>query len=159
MGVNEMTLEAAYAAWAPDLVRHASVLVAPSIAADVVADTFAQLLAAEGGGWEKARQPRAYLFGAVANTARMQHRSQARRTYRATRHLALASGAMASFDEPGQDASELLDLLSPRQREIVSLTYWDDLPPAEVAEILEVSEGTVRKQLARARARLREVLS
>jgi DNA-directed RNA polymerase specialized sigma24 family protein len=40
----------------------------------------------------------------------------------------------------------------------VFLTYWADQTPADIAEVLDVSEGTVRKQLARARARLREVL-
>ena len=30
-------------------------------------------------------------------------------------------------------------------------TYWDDLLPSQIAELLDVSEGTVRKQLARAR--------
>lgn len=154
-----MTLEGAYAAWAPDLVRHASVLVAPSLAADVVADTFAHLLATDGKGWANARNPRAYLFGAVANTARMQHRSDSRRTRRDQRHLVLAGDSGAASDEPADDLAEVLDQLSPSQREIVSLTYWEDMAPADVAAVLEVSEGTVRKQLARARARMRKALS
>ena len=48
--------------------------------------------------------------------------------------------------------------LSPRQRAAVVLTYWDDLPPDETAEILEMSEGSVKKHLARARSKLRMVL-
>lgn len=154
-----MTLEAAYAAWAPELVRHASVLVAPSLAADVVADTFAQLLAANGDSWANARDPRAYLFGAVSNTARMQHRSDARRSQRQQRHLALAGPPTARPPEPSDDLTDVLDQLSPGQREIVSLTYWEDMAPVDVADLLQVSEGTVRKQLARARARIRKALS
>jgi RNA polymerase sigma factor (sigma-70 family) len=42
---------------------------------------------------------------------------------------------------------------------VVVLTYWMDLTPAAIAELLEVSEGSVRKQLARARARMKEALS
>ena len=38
------------------------------------------------------------------------------------------------------------------------LTYWDDLTPAQIAELLGVGEGTVRKQLARAREQLRRIL-
>lgn len=154
-----MTLEAAYAAWATDLVRHASALVAPSLAADVVADTFAHLLATNGRGWTEARNPRAYLFGAVSNTARMQHRSDARRTQRDRRHLVLAGAIPADSNEPTDDLAEVLERLSPSQREIVSLTYWEDMAPADVAAVLQVAEGTVRKQLARARARLRKALS
>jgi len=48
--------------------------------------------------------------------------------------------------------------LSPQQRAVVFLTYWDDLDTSAVASLLGVSEGTVRKQLARARSQLRKVL-
>ena len=161
-GVNDLSLEAAYAAWASELVRHASALVSPSLAADVVADTFASLVASDGSGWAGARSPRAYLFGAVANTARMHHRAEARLGERTANHLALVgheSAARVADEHVGGDLVDVLMVLSPSQREIVSLTYWEDLDPAGIAEILGVSQGTVRKQLARARARMREVLS
>ena len=38
------------------------------------------------------------------------------------------------------------------------LTYWEDLAPQTIANLLGVSEGTVRKQLARARDQLRRIL-
>ena len=56
------------------------------------------------------------------------------------------------------DAWAALAVLSVQQRTAVFLTYWCGLTPGEVARVLDTSEGTVRKQLARARARLREVL-
>ena len=56
------------------------------------------------------------------------------------------------------DAQRALAGLSPQQRAVVYLTYWDDLTPAQVAALLGVSEGSVRKQLARAREQLRRVL-
>lgn len=56
------------------------------------------------------------------------------------------------------DVIAAVENLSPQQRAVIALTYWRDLPVAEVAEILDISDGAVRKQLARARARLREVL-
>jgi RNA polymerase sigma-70 factor (ECF subfamily) len=56
---------------------------------------------------------------------------------------------------------EILDAvlaLSVQQRAVVVLTYWADLTPAAIGELLDISEGSVRRHLARARKRLREVL-
>jgi RNA polymerase sigma factor (sigma-70 family) len=63
-----------------------------------------------------------------------------------------------TVDPIAADARTALAVLSLQQRTVVFLTYWADQTPADIAEVLDVSEGTVRKQLARARARLREVL-
>lgn len=48
--------------------------------------------------------------------------------------------------------------LSVQQRASVVLTYWEDLTPAEVGSRLGISEGTVKRHLARARVRLKELL-
>lgn len=42
---------------------------------------------------------------------------------------------------------------------MIFLSYWEDLTPANIARVLDVSEGAVRKQLSRARSKLREVLT
>jgi RNA polymerase sigma-70 factor, ECF subfamily len=52
-----------------------------------------------------------------------------------------------------------LDRLSVQQRAVTYLTYWHDLSPREIARLLSISEGTVKRQLARARSTLREVLA
>jgi len=49
-----------------------------------------------------------------------------------------------------------LAALPPRQRAVLVLRYFDDLPEAEIAEMLGCSLGTVKSQVARALARLRE---
>lgn len=49
--------------------------------------------------------------------------------------------------------------LSVRQRAAVFLTYREDLAPGEVARRMGVSEGAVKRHLARGRSALREVLS
>ena len=56
------------------------------------------------------------------------------------------------------DGRRALDRLSPQQRAIAYLVYWEDMTIPDVAAWLDVTEGTVRRQLARAKNRLREVL-
>jgi RNA polymerase sigma-70 factor (ECF subfamily) len=56
------------------------------------------------------------------------------------------------------DVLAAVDKLSVQQRACVVLTYWEDLTPAEVASRLGISAGSVKRHLARARARLRELL-
>ena len=77
MGVV-MTIEEAYLKRADDLTRYAAMLVGTHEAADVVADAFVSLRRRGGSGWGSAREPRAYLFGVVLNTARTRLRSSSR---------------------------------------------------------------------------------
>jgi RNA polymerase sigma-70 factor (sigma-E family) len=51
-----------------------------------------------------------------------------------------------------------LGALTPRQRAILILRYWDDLSEAEVAEVLECPVGTVKSSASRAVAELRRIL-
>jgi RNA polymerase sigma factor (sigma-70 family) len=48
--------------------------------------------------------------------------------------------------------------LPPRKRAVLVLRYFEDLPEAQVAEILGCSVGTVRSQSHKAIARLREIV-
>ncbi len=49
--------------------------------------------------------------------------------------------------------------LSPQQRAVVALHYLDDLPVAEVAQILGISEGTVKSHCSRGMEHLRRHLN
>jgi RNA polymerase sigma-70 factor (sigma-E family) len=49
-----------------------------------------------------------------------------------------------------------LHQLPPRQRAVVVLRYWEDLTDAQIAATLGCSPSTVRSQLSRALAKLRE---
>ena len=61
-------------------------------------------------------------------------------------------------DLVGERAALLAALrqLPPRQRAVVVLRYWEDLTDAQIAAALGCSPGTVRSQLSRALAKLRE---
>lgn len=142
-----------YEKYAGELVRFATGLVGPTDAADVVADTFVRVLGSRS--WPDVDQQRAYLYRALLNEVRMRHRSTLRRRAREMR----AADPEAVYDvEVRPELLEAMSVLSPQQRAAVVLSYWEDLTPSEVGDRLGVSEGSVRRQLARGRAKLRGVL-
>lgn len=144
-----------YRLHADELVRYATALVGPAAAPDVVVDS---VLAAVGSaGWANVENRRAYLFRVVLNRCSSVRRSDARRALRELR-VGVAAAPEATPVDASIDARRLLAGLSPQQRAVVYFTYWDDLTPVQVGALLGVSEGTVRKQLARAREHLRRVL-
>ncbi|PKH44208.1 RNA polymerase sigma-70 factor, ECF subfamily [Nocardioides alpinus] len=59
---------------------------------------------------------------------------------------------------PDPDVAAAVAGLAPMQRAAVVLFYFDDLPVREIAEVLEVSESTVKQHLHRARHRLAQSL-
>lgn len=143
-----------YAAHAAELVRFATGLVGPHDAPDVVADAFVGLMGSPA--WTGARDRRALLYRAVLFRAQSHHRSTARRRVRESRE---APRDAVDFPDLRPDVADAVARLSPQQRAVVVLTYWQDLTPAAVAALLDVSEGAVRKHLARARKQLRKVLA
>lgn len=145
-----------YREHADELTRYATVLVGPDDAPDVVIDAVLATFASPG--WRRVEHPRAYLFRAVLNTANSRHRSAGRRRRRESVVALRERPSDAREQEAALDVHRALGTLSPQQRAIVFLAYWDDQTAAQIADTLDVGEGTVRKQLARARARLRTVM-
>lgn len=162
--MDTISLEEAYRRWADDLVAFASTVTARDEAADAVADVFQRLLA-DPSTWDAVRDPRGYLVRCVANAARANGRSAGRRRRREDTVWSTDARHLDTAAEPSSgvlvDTHILaaIDALSAQQRSVVFLTYWMDEPVARVAEILAVRPGTVRRQLARARHRLRGALS
>jgi RNA polymerase sigma-70 factor (ECF subfamily) len=62
--------------------------------------------------------------------------------------------------DPRSDAvAEALARLSAKDRELLTLSAWEDLSPAEIAVVLGQRVGVVRVRLHRARKNLRDKLS
>lgn len=143
-----------YRKHADELVRYATMLVGPDDAPDVVANAVLSCMTSRR--WPEVINRRAYLFRATLHEARRLGRALIRRREAEQRAGQHGSGRFAMIGEP--DLRFALDRLSVRQRSTIYLTYWEDLTPPEVAQLLGISEGAVRRHLARARSHLREVL-
>ena len=154
--VTAMSIEDAYKKWGDDLVRYATALAGPADAPDLVAEAFTTVLARGDGAWVTVDEPRAYLYRVVTNSARMSARSGLRRRARELRWRTEGVTGELLVDPRVQQA---LDHLSVRLRAVVYLTYWHDLAPSAVASLLSISDGAVKRHLARARSTLREVLA
>jgi RNA polymerase sigma factor (sigma-70 family) len=151
--VDRTSNELIYEKYADELVRFATFLVGPSDAADVLSGAMVRALSSSS--WETVANHRAYLYRAVLNEARMAARTEGRRRYHEQR------AALDIPVEPTTPRPEVLAAvatLSPRQRAVVFLTYWEDLDPTSIGEVLGISDGGVRRHLARGRKKLRRLL-
>jgi RNA polymerase sigma factor (sigma-70 family) len=61
--------------------------------------------------------------------------------------------------ESDVDVQRAVANLSLAQRAVVYFVYWEDLREQDIAEVLGISPGSVRRHLVRARAHLRKALS
>ena len=134
----------------PSAVRLAWLLTHDHDAAeDIVQDAFVRL----HPRLATVEHPTAYLRAAIVNGCRDRARS-AGRARDGLRRISLTAEA-SSIDRP----SELLDALARlpyKQRAVLALRYWADLPEAEIAEIVDIRPATVRSITARALARLKK---
>ncbi len=108
-----------------------------------------------------------YLRTAVINLcrSRLRRRStedRSNRTFYATDpERTIVERLSADDTHPSDDSLVVMDAirgLPPRQRETVILRYYEDLPESDIAKVLGCSVGTVKSQLAKARASLSVVL-
>jgi len=125
-------------------------------AADAVQDAFIQLCL----HWKRVRKydnPVAWVRRVAINRLSNHRRSLRRRT---AALLRLVNQELHVSRDPGlqTDLEAALERLPMRQRVAVSLYYVEDLPVAEVAASMGVSEGSVNTHLHRARAALKPVL-
>jgi len=133
----------------------------PEDAADVVAETF--LVA-----WRRLEtlpagdEARLWLYGVARRQLSNQRRGQLRRSRLADRlraELPVAiAGARAGDDHRVAAVRAALARLEEEDREILRLSCWEGLAPAEIATVLGIPGVTVRSRLHRARKRLRAQL-
>ena len=142
-----------YEKYADELIRFATGLVGPHESQDIVSTAVLSSLSTPS--WSSVANKRAYLYRSVFNTAKSHGRSSMRRRAREER---VASPSTFELPEIRPDVLEAVEKLSVQQRATVFLTYWNDMSIAQVADLLDIGEGSVKRHLARARANLRKSL-
>lgn len=115
-------------------------------AEEVVQDAFAAVYLK----WARVEHPVTYVRQAVVNRCRdvIRRRKIAARLHRRRHDLLMV--------ETKDHVDDLLDALSPRERAVVVLRFFDDLSIEDIARTLGTKPGTVKSLLHRALARLRE---
>ena len=136
----------------------------PADAADVVAETM--LIAWRRIGEVPAPPAtRAWLYGVARRVLANQRRGATRRVALSQR-LAFDLEAMRATRTPDHAAAyaqndrtrRALDALNDEDRELLLLSAWEGLSPAEIAVVFGIPAATARTRLHRARARLRAEL-
>jgi RNA polymerase sigma-70 factor (ECF subfamily) len=125
-------------------------------AEDIVQECFLALLRSDCAFDPSRANLRTYLFGVVRNQA-----------LKRPAHVACAAEPPApSTPEREYLTAELQRIvhrsilrLPEGQREVLVLAQFEQMPLADIAEILEIELGAVKSRLQRARATLRELLS
>jgi RNA polymerase sigma factor (sigma-70 family) len=98
---------------------------------------------------------RGYLFRSVYHEAARFHLASGRR---AARELRAAGTETVEPPDVRPEVLSAVARLSTRQRAVIVLTYWNDLDPTSIAELLNISSGSVKRHLARGRSHLKETL-
>ncbi len=141
-----------YEKHAADLMAYSTVVAGPQDAEDVVAEAMFRVF--KSANWDKVIEPRGYLFRCVFNEAM-------RRGRRSSLGRAKEQLTQPNQTRPGPSGLDELGVfvvLSTRERAVIYLTYWEDASVDQVAHTLKISNGAVRRYLARAREKLREEL-
>jgi RNA polymerase sigma-70 factor (ECF subfamily) len=129
-------------------------------AEDIVQESFLGLLR-PGSRFDALRTPlRTYLFGAV--------RHQALKRLRCREDAAAEVETPPDFRSPESETlrGELESLVSravlalpATQREVLVLAHYEQMPLAEIADVVGIELGAVKSRLQRARGALREMLA
>lgn len=127
-------------------------------ARDVAAETF--LVAWRRRKDLPARAPTPWLYGVARRVAADRHRAIGRAERLNVKLAHERPPAQPESDpERSRQVLEALARLSEPDQEVLLLTAWEGLAPAEVAVALSCSTATLRVRLHRARRRLRGLLS
>ncbi len=103
---------------------------------------------------------RAYVYGVARNVLREHYRARTKAPLDVDEHSVSDMGAGPSTLRwrKAEDALllESLRALPLKMQVILELYFWDELTVREIAEALEIPEGTVASRIRRAKRRIRE---
>jgi RNA polymerase sigma factor (sigma-70 family) len=144
-------VEQAYRRLRPAMVRLAHLLTGSmELAEDAVHDAFV----ACGRHWSKLDTPDAYVRRAVANQALSALRRVRRERDKTTRlgRVTAVTVGLPELDETWDVLRRLWD----RQRTVLVLRFYEDLPEAEIARLLGCRSGTVKSLIHRGLAKVKK---
>lgn len=146
-----------------DALFRAAVLVCGNhhTAQDLLQEAFAKL----ASRWEQVRHgsPEAYVRTILYRDAVSHWRKWRRESPYDVQAPGVPFAGAADRDLTGEwvsgaDVRAALSQLPPRQRAVLVLRYYEDLPEEQIAGVLGISRGTVKSQASRALASLRRLL-
>ncbi|KAA0256442.1 RNA polymerase sigma factor [Acidobacteria bacterium ACD] len=127
----------------------------PALAQELAQESFVRLLGSRGASLPGGER-RAYLFRIAENLARDAGRRRARE--RTTPFDEAPDPAAPEPAEPmGRRAAAALSALPERQRKLLWLAHVEGFAHVEIARLLDLTPGSVRVLLHRARGRFREL--
>lgn len=132
-------------------VRLARLLTSSSAAAEELAQEAFIVVHRE---WARLDRPGAFLRTTTVNLCRNWHRSKRRESLR----LIQLGPPSTALSPPAREMDEVIQRLPYRQRAVLVLRYWLDLPEAEIATAIGCRPGTVKSLHSRALATLRKEL-
>lgn len=127
-------------------------------AQDLVQEALVKVFVRTRSGFEPERME-SYVRRAITTAFIDGHRK--RRTFRDVHHLVAAPDRGPGPENGTVDRLDLraaLDLLTPQERSVVVLRYYEDLRVADIAEAMGLAAGTVKRYLSNAVAKLEKQL-
>lgn len=110
------------------------------------------------------QKARVWLFRITANLMKDRMRRSSRRSEPASlsneilESITQLPETLVIQNEEIQQALQAVESLPPRQREVLHLAAVEDLAPAEIAEVLDISRNAVNVHLCEARKAMRQLL-
>ena len=136
------------------------------LAADVLQQAYCRILA---GGATFAGQSEfsTWVFGVIRHVAREETRRRQRQRQRfqpiapSVAKAKVVDGDQAEIEqrELAEQLSAALAKLSQRQREVIHLTFYEEMTIQQAASILKISVGSARQHYARGKAALHRILA